>query len=262
MTEESLARDLRGLGLRAGAVVLVHVSLRAVAGPRSTVLGGPVAVLDALDAVLGPQGTLVMPAFSADWSEPARWREPAAPVDWWPLVREALPAWRADATPTFRIGATPEIFRKLRGVRRSAHPQASFCARGAAAARVCEPHAPEAALGEESPLARLYALDADVVFLGTGWSTCTAFHLGEVRGRRPVARVDQGAPLLDAAGRRVWVTWREPDHDARDFDALGRAFEAAHGDRIATGRVGRAPGRRFPLRAAVDFAADWTDRYR
>ncbi len=52
--------DLLALGVRPGGVLLVHSSLRSL-GPLP---GGAESVIRALLAVLGPDGTLLMPALS------------------------------------------------------------------------------------------------------------------------------------------------------------------------------------------------------
>ena len=85
-TRESLAADLRALGLRAGGIVLCHTSMRSL----GWVCGGPVAVAQALLDVLGPDGTLVVPAHSTDNSDPAGWPFPPVPQDWWPAIREHM----------------------------------------------------------------------------------------------------------------------------------------------------------------------------
>ncbi len=85
-TIESLQTDLRALGVRPGMVVLVHSSLSAM----GWVCGGSVAVVTALQKVLGSTGTLVMPAHSSGLSEPSKWEGPPVPESWWPVIREDL----------------------------------------------------------------------------------------------------------------------------------------------------------------------------
>ena len=79
----SLSTDLTALGLLPGDIALVHTSLSAL----GWVCGGPATVIEALLAVLGPHGTLVMPAFSGGSSEPSLWQHPPVPAEWWPAVR-------------------------------------------------------------------------------------------------------------------------------------------------------------------------------
>jgi aminoglycoside N3'-acetyltransferase len=61
-----LETDLRELGLQSGDQVVVHSSFKSI-GP---VEGGPVAVVEALLAVLGPSGTLVLPTFTHSGTQP------------------------------------------------------------------------------------------------------------------------------------------------------------------------------------------------
>jgi len=56
VTVESMASDLRALGVEAGQTVLVHGSLSSL----GWVCGGAPAVVDALQRVVSPDGTLVI----------------------------------------------------------------------------------------------------------------------------------------------------------------------------------------------------------
>jgi aminoglycoside 3-N-acetyltransferase len=253
-TRRSLSDDLRRLGLRAGEALLVHSSLSSL----GWVCGGPVAVIQALQDVLSPDGTLIMPAFSGDLSDPAYWQHPPVPDSWWPVIRESMPAYEAALTPTRGIGRIAELFRSWPGVLRSDHPHDSFAAWGRQAEVVTAGHGLERSLGEGSPLARLVDLEARVLLLGVGFDSCTAFHLAEERSGR-FDFILQGAPLL-ADGRRVWKSFRNVDYQSDDFAACGQAFEASGA--VLRGPIGSSESRLFAIRAGVDFATAWLTEHR
>ena len=126
-TIPTLVADFVALGIRPGMVLIVHSSLKSLS---AEVNGGAVAVVLALEQVLGTEGTLVMPTHSPQLSNPANWVAPPVPEAWWKTMRETMPAFDQALTPTFRMGIIPETFRKQSGVLRSNHPDASFAAWG------------------------------------------------------------------------------------------------------------------------------------
>ncbi len=256
-TIQSLRADFEALGLRPGQVVLVHSSLKSL----GWVSGGPVAVILALEMTLGAAGTLVMPTHSADLSDPARWRNPPVPEAWWPIIRDTMPAYDPDLTPTRGMGAIPEAFRRGRGVARSNHPQVSFAAKGPHAAQITGGHPYDYGLGEGSPLARLYELDGWVLLLGVGHGNNTSLHLAENRANFPGKQVvENGAPVR-VDGRREWVTLHDIDFDDEDFPAIGAALERETGA-VRVGPAGRGVARFMRQRALVDFAVAWMEQHR
>ncbi|MEU9096286.1 AAC(3) family N-acetyltransferase [Streptomyces sp. NPDC048361] len=253
-TRETLADDLRALGVRPGETLLVHSSLKSL----GWVCGGAPTVVRSLLDTLGETGTLVVPAFSNDNSDPAPWRRPAVPEEWWETIRGALPAYDPRTTPSRGVGVIPEAVRTWPGALRSDHPQCSFAAIGPGASRITAGHPLDCALGERSPLARLEEAGARVLLLGAGFGSCTSFHLAEYRVPGPV--VDVSFAATTPRGRE-WLTVRDTALDSEDFAELGADFER-DARSVERGRAGAAVCRLFPVRDAVSYATRWLPVHR
>lgn len=248
-TVATLIEDLRTLGVADGDVLIVHTSLSRL----GWVVGGPIAVIDALRAAVGEAGTLVMPTHSPVYTDPSGWTNPPVPKAWWPVIREGFPAFDPQRTPAQGMGVVAEAFRTLPGVLRSNHPVGSFAAQGLQAAEITAEHPLDDLFGERSPLGRLDGLGATILLLGVGHDNNTSLHLAEVRSG--TGWRDQGSPIL-RDGRRVWETYRERWHDSDDFPGLAAAY-AARGGTVRAGRVAAGEGTLVPMRDLVDFGAGW-----
>jgi aminoglycoside 3-N-acetyltransferase len=148
---DSLADDLRALGIILGCSVLVHSSLRSV----GTVERGAEGLVDALLAAVGPEGTVMVPTFTYD----------SARFD-------------PGATPG-RTGAVAEALRRRAGAVRSLHPFHSVAAFGPLGAELTRGHELLPGTGIGSPLDRLAAADGMILLLGVGHDRSTTIHVGE-----------------------------------------------------------------------------------
>jgi aminoglycoside 3-N-acetyltransferase len=245
-TRASLAADLAALGVGPGQLVMLHVSMRSL----GFVVGGAMTLLDAVLDRLGPDGTLMMPAHSADLSDPATWNALAVPAAWVDEIRATMPAFDPARTPTWGIGVAAELFRTWPGTRRSDHPTASIAAHGPLADEIVDAHPLDDPHGEGSPLARAYDRGVKVLLLGVGWSNATLLHLAERRAQPDASPLSSHAPIL-CDGRRVWAAYRDYDSDPARFDDVGKAIEAA------VGRVGSSSALFADGRTAVDGAVAW-----
>jgi aminoglycoside 3-N-acetyltransferase len=219
-TRESLAADLRALGMQPGMIVLLHSSLRSL----GWVCGGAQAVVLALLDVLTPTGTLVVPTQTGENSEPSHWSRPPVDASWWPIIRAQMPAFDPYTTPSEHMGAIPELVRTWPGSVRSNHPAVSFAAVGRDAAWLMADHALNDGLGEGSPLRRMYDRAGWVLLLGVDHESNTSLHLAQYRVPTSAARMQMGAAILHE-GQRTWQAYSDLDLTTDDFPAIGAAFE-------------------------------------
>jgi len=238
------------LGVPRDGIVLVHSSLRAV----GWIVGGPVTVVEALRDVLGPDGTIGVPTHTGHNRDPSRWVRPWIAEELWDRVRDAIPAFDPQLTPSFGLGQLAECVRTWPGARRSDHPQTSFAAIGPAAAELLAGHELTSPLGEQSPLRRLEEANGYALLLGTGYDTCTSFHLAEYRASNPP--MQENACAVRTQRGREWVRYSTVALDDGDFDRLGEHFEQ-ESNRVRVGPVGHATARLLPVAAAVAFASAW-----
>jgi aminoglycoside 3-N-acetyltransferase len=257
LTTAMFIEQVGALGVEPGMTLIVHSSLSSL----GFVVGGAPAVILALEEVLGKQGTLAMPTHSGDLTDPAEWQNPPAPEAWHAIIRETMPAFRPDLTPSEGVGIIPESFRKQDGTLRSYHPFVSWAARGSYAEVITAHHALSMSSGETSPVARLYDLAAHVLFIGSSWDCNTSFHLAEYRNRfAERKRCTRGGPVLTETGSTRWATYDDIYFYDADFLEIGAAFEAT--GKVRTGSIGKATCKLFPQRDAVDFAVEWMNAHR
>jgi aminoglycoside N3'-acetyltransferase len=267
-TVERLAGDLRRLGLGPGGVVMVHASLRAV-GP---VEGGADGVLDAISAVIGPGGTMMMVLGARQgWGWVNQRPEEERPALLLGLSPETAAGrfepFEAATTPADpEVGVLAEVFRRRPGTLVSDHPEGRFAASGALASHLVSDVPWDDYYGPGSPLERLVAAGGQVLRLGADLDTTTVLHWAEYLAAVPdKRRLRRHSLVAGPDGPRVVVVECLDDsdgivdHPGEDyFAALTRQYLAT--GRAAAGPVGGAPSELIDAADLVAFAVGWMER--
>jgi aminoglycoside N3'-acetyltransferase len=157
-----LADGLRRLGVDSGDMVFVHSSMTSL----GHVIGGADAAIEAFLDVLGPTGTLIMPAFSQPHGSMITTLERNEIFD--------------PATTPSTLGLIPETFRCRKGVLRSVHPTSSVCAYGAKAELITS-NAREAGsdFGIGTPLYKVMEYGGKILGLGVSLGPVSIYHVLE-----------------------------------------------------------------------------------
>lgn len=154
-TIQQLASDLSSLGVRPGDTILMHSSYKSL----GRLDGGAKEFFETFLHLLGPEGTLALPALS------------------YGDVSKDRPVFDALHTPSC-VGYLPEYFRtQVPGVVRSLHPTHSCSAAGKHAAFLTEGHEnDETPVGPNSPFAKLPKLGGKILMLGCSPDHNTSMH--------------------------------------------------------------------------------------
>lgn len=251
ITKRSLVKDLKECDLK-GKTVIVHSSLSKL----GWVCGGAVALIEALQEVITKEGTLVMPAHSGDYSEPKYWENPPVPKAWYSIIRKEMPAFRPEVTPTRGIGVVPELFRKFPDVKRSNHPCLSFAAWGKKAKAITAEHGLDYALGENSPLAKIYSNKGKILLIGVSNDSNTSLHLAEYRADHDLKIKIFGSSILKE-GKRVWAKYQDLEFNDDLFSAIAKDYE--ENNDFYKYKIGLAEAKLYDQQDIVDFAVKWLE---
>ncbi|TMD71456.1 MAG: AAC(3) family N-acetyltransferase [Chloroflexi bacterium] len=160
-TAADLCNALQRLGVEPGDFLMVHSSFDKFLGFR----GGPVEAIHALQDVVGPRGTLMMPTLPFTGSA----------IEY--TSRDLVFDVRRTAS---RMGFITEVFRRGPEVVRSLHPTHSVAVWGNKAdAIIAGHHVAETPCGRRTPYGKLLECDGKILFAGVPVSTMTFFHFVE-----------------------------------------------------------------------------------
>jgi aminoglycoside N3'-acetyltransferase len=263
MTGMNLSGDFGHLGIRPGDLVMVHASLRKLGLARSVHgEGGAELLLDALDAAVGPSGTLMMVLgshYDMDWVNRRPVEERAT------LLAGSVPFVHATAPAMTDVGWLAEAFRQRPGTILSDNPSGRFGARGALAAELMADQPWHDYYGPGSPLDKLCARGGRVLRLGADPDTVTVLHYAEYLARLPGKRRTRWDYLVAGPEGpcQVWVECLNDsdgiaDHEGEDYFAVILKTYLALG-RHRAGLVGQAHSEMIDAADLVEFGARWME---
>jgi aminoglycoside 3-N-acetyltransferase len=216
-----LSQQLHELGVNAGGVLLVHCAFSQV----RPVEQGPIGLIAALQTILGPAGTLVMPSMTSIRDQP----------------------FDEQTTSCMEMGVVADTFWRMPSVLRSDSPHA-FAALGADASWITALHPVTVPHGLDSPVGRVYELDGQVLLLGVGQENNTTIHLAEnlagVRYRRKKYN------MVFINGILTRVEYGEIDHCCQNFALVDDWLDERGMQQ--RGQVGHARARLIRSRDIVD----------
>ncbi len=163
LTKKQLATELRRMGINEGDMLYLHCSFKKI----GMVEDGPAGLIETILAVLGPKGTLAMPAHSMNYPG---------------CVEEAYDKMNS---PGVQNGIVSETLRKWPGTLRSAHPSHSTIALGHNAEFLTATHCLRDPFDADSPLFRFYSNGGKVLLLGVGHDRNTCIHLADAILKTP-----------------------------------------------------------------------------
>ncbi len=246
ITKIDLIEKFKEIGLNKGDNVIVHASLSSL----GYVIGGVETIYLALDTVLGLDGTIVVPTQTVEITDPSTWECPKVPQEWFDTIRRNMPPFNINTSYSKAMGEFSNFIRSLPNSVRSSHPVYSFSAIGKLATFITKDQPLNFPLGRNSPLEKLYELNAKVLLIGTDFDSNTSIHLAENYIDRDKI-IEKSKVSID--GREKWIEFDNIEFDIYDdFIDLQKSFCKHYKVNIA--KVGKASIEAFNMKECVNFA--------
>lgn len=210
ITKEDVKKELVKAGLKNGDAAIVHSSLSRIGYLEN----GADTLIDAFLEIIGEDGLLVMPAFSA-------------------LIydeKDEIYIFDVNKTPTY-TGTVPEAFRKRKNVFRSVSPTHSLIAFGKKAKWFVAGHEKcDNPYSNQGPFYKLLELDAKIFLIGVDQLANSSIHIVEDRYKKfPFKVWTKKSKVLvafpDGSKKIIYARWHLPHlYKIRNNNILEKYF--------------------------------------
>jgi aminoglycoside 3-N-acetyltransferase len=222
LSRQQITDCLTRLGVNKGDHLIVHSALASF----GRIDGGAKTLIKALLDAVGPQGTIVMPAFGC-----------------------ADKVFDPEKSET-GLGEVPRAFWKMPGARRSRHPLASVAAVGAKADWLVEGHEnAELAHGESTPYTKLAQIGGKILLLGVDQDRNTFLHGIEEHLRLSYLKT-RPASYLSQTGQTITKEYPFFPGPHRNFIGLGSWLESQ--GLVKKTLIGTCVTQLMPMRQMMD----------
>ncbi len=252
LTKNDFKMAFAQMGIRKGMLVYVQSSLR----PFGWVVGGAQTILDALMETVTYDGTIVMPAFTKNLSDPSMYKAGTVPRDCWEEIRESALPFNKRLSAAANMGEVTAQFMRNEAVLRSSHPAYSFLAWGKYAKLIVEKHPLHFGLSKDSPLSKIVDLNGFVLMAGMNYDKCELFHLAQYSNKACPIRV-MTYPV-EKAGNVHWIKMLDKEFSDASYKQIGKLMEER--GVVKSLEIGNTVCRLFSSREALNSAVAYLNQ--
>jgi len=224
VTKRDIIDGLKRVGLKRGANVIVHSSLKSF----GRVDGGADSVVDALIETVGDKGTVMMPCFTYDW-------QPGQKFDW----SKAQSTW---------TGKIPTTFGQRPGTKRGKHPLYDVAVRGPLADWIIKVNDRiPMGWGENKIYYQMMEKNGSVLLLGVDHNANSTIHICQeladvpyIANKKPMSRMtlDELMALPRDKQEEIIELHMSTMETQKDFNRIEPVLEAA--GKIRKTKIGSA----------------------
>lgn len=217
ITKADFVDFLKNMGISKGMILYVQSNILDFA----FINGGNQTIIEALQDVVGYEGTIVMSSFSEHLIDPACDTRYQFERDVYDEMRESMQSFHKKRTPADHDLAN-QLMRND-AVYRSNHPTHSCVAWGKYAKLMCDKHPLHFSLGKDSFLDKVCEMNGYVLLLGIGYKYCDIFkYAATIVGKAPVKIMS--CPI-DKKGKTEFVDILDIDYSNKGISNIKDMLE-------------------------------------